>query len=145
MLPQATAGLPTPLAKAAAPHAVLVSRRDARTDLPTQTTASLLQLRQRTLPTPFYVSAQPKRDAPFSPGRTGSCPPLLPELRVLPAGSVRVRENQGVELLGVAAIPLNAGGAMLDLEGQQRQQERGAGPGRSKAGRLPHPGALPPF
>ena len=44
-------------------------------------------------------------------------PTPSPELRVLSTGSIRVRENQGVELLRIAAIPLKAGGAMLDLEG----------------------------
>lgn len=68
-------------------------------------------------PTSFYASAQTKTDAPFSPGKIGSCPPPLPELWVLPTGSIRVCENQGVKLLGITAIPLNAGGAMLDLEG----------------------------
>lgn len=41
----------------------------------------------------------------------------FPELWVLPTGCVRVCENQGVKFLGIAAVPLDAGGAMLDLQG----------------------------
>lgn len=53
----------------------------------------------------------------FPHARHGAVQFSLPELRVLPTGRIRVCENQGVKLLGIAAVPLDAGGAMLDLQG----------------------------
>lgn len=76
-------------------------------------------------PLPQPISCSPP---PPEPQLSPRGPPPLPELRVLPTGSIGVRENQRVELLGVAAIPLDAGGAVLHLQRRQRQREQPAAP-----------------
>lgn len=43
----------------------------------------------------------------------------LPEFGVLPAGSIRVGEDQGIEFPWVKAIPRNAAGPILNLGGRQ--------------------------